>query len=198
MLQQEKLHYFPNDKAQNSPIPPLSVDAFLYSLERSPTPARFERRRQCLLQSRPRLPRMRLAANTSTTSVTGSEAMISQGHHVAATMALKAQINEDSETAKEHSKYIKATSTKASAEIARLVLSYPALATNVVSEANGKSDERSCISSQPTKKPYFDKVQSMHLFGDQPSNKYAEQQDCTVNNEDTGSEKSLFVPEDAE
>jgi hypothetical protein len=51
-----------------NPVTPLSVQDFLYSLARTPTPTRFDRRRQRHFQEKPRLSRVRRVVQNASRS----------------------------------------------------------------------------------------------------------------------------------
>jgi hypothetical protein len=186
MLQQDQLPYPPNYKAQNCPIPPLSVNDFLYSLERSPTPARFERRHQRLVQGRPRLPRIRFTANAVAKNAMGSEVRVAQDQ--GAMPPLQAQSIADSDIV-EHPRTPHGISIEHFAGAPHLAISHPASTTNVAAEANNESDERGLNSSQPLKKPSLDDTQPIQVCGNQIRKNYEGQEYSLFGNRATGSAK---------
>jgi hypothetical protein len=109
-----------------NPITPLSVEAFLYSLARTPTPTRFDRRRQRLLLGKPRLSRTRAYADQNANRASRSGTMPVQYAHVSEGGTVGTRLPSDDHNGQEASESSQNSLTlEQTIRIARLTLLNP-------------------------------------------------------------------------
>jgi hypothetical protein len=119
-----------------NPFIPLSVDDFLFSLARTPTPTRFERRHHRLLQERPRLARAQVKSDRPTTGalevevVPSQDTRISRRSDISFTVQLQAQAATDTYVVQENPEGSQGQLTKESIQLAHLAISNLSAKTN--------------------------------------------------------------------